>query len=65
MKFTTMEICENVNVVEDFTFFIHVVEDVPILCRNISKYYSDKTIKPARLNSTERKRQHRDYGKGF
>jgi hypothetical protein len=50
-----MGICKNIN----------VVEDVPNLCRNISKYYSDKTIKPDSLSSTERKRQYRDYEKGF
>lgn len=55
MKFTTLEICKNIN----------VVGEVLILCRNISKYYADKTIKADSLNSTESKRQHRDYEKGF
>jgi hypothetical protein len=55
MKFTTIEICKNKN----------VVEDIPILCRNISKQYSDKTMKADSLNSTESKRQNRDYEKEF
>ena len=55
MKFTTIEICKNIN----------VVEEVHILCTNISKYYADKRVKADSLNSTESKRQHRNNEKGF
>jgi len=55
MKFTTIEICKNIN----------VVEEVPILCRNILKYYADKRIKADSFNSTEIKGQHRYNEKGF
>jgi hypothetical protein len=55
MKFTTVEVCKNIN----------AVEDIPVLCKNIPKFYSDKTMKADSLNSTESKLQHRDYEKGF